>query len=300
MQLELFADDLGVLELGCDPYVVMSLQVGSPEVREVTRYRALSDGVIDDTLYTGARAITAAIRFRDKLLIGDCGTGVTAAKSMQTLIDMLTPYMSPRRRPTLTWQLPGSDELRSAVVRGVNWAWAVSGPKAQGIAPQWVCASGEILAGGPDAQRCETIKPSASVESGRTYDLVFDRSYPASDPVGGRTIHNPGTAHTHMVLTIYGPVTNPSFTIHGDTVFKTDRLGGIALTAGQTLVVDTRNRTVLFNGLTGSSRYQNTNYDEWNWDDLMLHPGENVIRFDGTGITVQTSAELCYTPTYVG
>jgi hypothetical protein len=295
VQAELYDVELGTLILGCDPYVVTSLQIGSPDVREVVRVRALNDGVIDDTRYTGSRAITLAIRFKDKLLRAGCDT----QPSMQTLIDQLTPYMSPRRRPTLTWQLPGSDQVRAAVVRGVNWGYSIQGPKAQSIAPQWVCPSGEILAGGPDARRCETVKPSASVEAGRTYDLVFDRTYPPSDPIGGRTIVNPGTAPAHITLTIYGPVINPQVTIN-DVVFKTDRLGGVTLAAGQTLVVDTRTRTILFNGLAGSSRYQNTNYDEWTWDDLMIQPGVNIIRFDGSGLSVQSAAELCYTPTYIG
>ena len=297
MQVELSDLELGVLELGCDPYVVTSIQVGSPEVREVTRFRSLADGVFDDTRYLGARAITLAIRFKDKLL-GAC-SGSDPNPSMQTLIDRLTPYMSPRRRPVLTWQLPGSDELRAAVVRGVNWGWSVDGPKAQVIAPQWVVPSGEILLGGVDALHCENIRPSVDVEAGRTYDLVFDRSYPPSDPIGGRTIVNSGTAPTHWVLTFYGPVVNPRFTING-VVFKTDRSGGVTLTAGQTLVVNTRNRTVLFNGVSGSSRYQNTNFDEWGWDDLLLKPGPNIVRFDGTGITAQTAAELCFIPSYLG
>ena len=298
MQVELSDPDLGVLELGCDPYVVASLQIGSPEVRDVTRYRSLADGTLDDTRFTGARAITLAIRFRDRLL-GRCTPDGAPLPSMQNLIDALAPYMTPRRRPTLTWQLPGSDELRAAVVRGVNWGYTIEGPKAQGIAPQWVVPSGEILAGGADALHCTTIRPSVDVEAGRTYDLTFDRSYPPSDALGGRTIVNPGTAPTHWTLTFFGPVTNPKFTING-VAFKTDRLGGVVLLSGQTLVVDTRTRTVLFNGLPTSSRYQNTNYDEWNWDDLMLQPGTNVIRFDGTSITAQTSANFCYTPSYIG
>lgn len=292
MQVELYDPDLGTLELGCDPYVVTSIQVGSPNVREVVRNRALADGTFDDTRYIGARAITLAIRFAD----------VAACRNpdldMQDLIDQLTPYMSPRRRPVLTWQLPRSDELRSAVVRGSNWPWEVSGPKAQGIAPQWVVPSGEILAGGDDALHCELIKPSADSEDGRTYDLTFDRVYPPSDPIGGRTIENPGTSNAHWVLTIFGPVVDPMFTVN-DVVFSADRLGGVTLVAGQTLVVDTRNRTVLLNGVAGASRYQNVNFDEWGWDDLLLRPGTNTVRFDGTGITAQTAAELCFTPTYL-
>jgi hypothetical protein len=295
VQVELFDDDLGFLELGCDPFVVASLQVGSPDVREVSRVRSLGDGVLDDSRYLGARAITLAIRFRDKLLSG-CGDN---PYSMQNLIDQLTPFMSPRRRPTLTWQLPGSDELRAAVVRGANWGWTVSGPKAQGITPQWVVPDGMILLGGPDAHQCVTIRPSVSVEAGRTYDLVFDRQYPASDPIGGRSITNPGTAPTHWTLTFYGPVVNPSFTING-IQFTTDRQGGVTLAAGQSLVVNTYNRTVLFNGLPDASRYQCTNYDTWAWDELLLEPGANVIRFDGTGLTAQSSAQLCYTPMFIG
>jgi hypothetical protein len=299
MQVELSDPELGVLELGCDPYVVASIQVGSPDVREVVRYRSLADGTLDDTRYTGSRAITLAIRFKDRLLGGGC-SGSTGQPTMQSLIDDLTPYMSPRRRPTLTWALPGSpDDLRAAIVRGVNWGWTVDGPKAQGIAPQWVVPTGEILAGGPDALHCVNIRPSVDVEEGRVYDLTFDRVYPPSEALGGRTINNPGSAPTHWTLTIYGPVVNPSFTVNG-VVFRTDRLGGVTLAVGQTLVVDTRARTVLFNGLPGSSRYQNTNYDEWNWDDLMLQPGENVVRFDGTTITSQTAADLCFTPAYIG
>jgi hypothetical protein len=290
MQCELYDAGLGTLELGCDPYIVASIQVGSPNVREVVRNRSLMDGTIDDTRYLGARAITLAIRYND--------VGCKSNQSMQTLIDKLTPYMSPRRRPTLTWQLPRSTDLRAAVVRGVNWSWAVSGPKAQAIAPQWVVPSGEILAGGPNARRCETIKPSTDGEAGRRYDLVFDRVYPASSPTGSRTIDNPGTAAAHWVLTIYGPVVNPKFTINGVAI-KTDRLGGVTLAAGQTLVIDTRARTVLFNGVAGASKYQNTNFDEWIWDDLMLLPGINTVRFDGTGLTVQSAAELCYTPVFL-
>lgn len=293
MECELYDAELGTLVLGCDPYVVTSLQVGSPDVREVVRNRSLADGTLDDTRYLGARAITMAIRFND---VSVCAADAEA--SMQTLIDRLTPYMSPRRRPRLTWQLPRSTQLRAATVRGVNWSWAVSGPKAQGIAPQWVVPTGEIVDGGPDARRCITIKPSSDTETGRTYNLVFNRAYPASNPIGGRTVLNPGTTNAHWTLTFYGPVTNPSFTING-VVFKTDRQGGVALVSGQTLVVDTRSRTALLNGVATASRYQNTNYDEWSWDDLMLKPGTNVIRFDGTALTAQSAAELCYTPTYL-
>lgn len=291
MQCELSDPQLGVLDLGCDPYIVTSIQVGSPDVREVVKNRSLADGSLDDTRYLGSRAITLSIRFND---VAPCDPN----DSMQTLIDRLTPYMSPHRRPTLTWQLPRSTEMRSAVVRGVNWGWTVAGPKAQAIAPQWIVPSGEIVAGGPNAQHCITIKPSTDIEPGRTYDFHPDRVYPASLPVGGRILVNPGTTEANWVLTFYGPVTNPMFTING-VVFSADRRGGVVLNAGQSLVTDSRARTVLFNGLSNASRYQNVNFEDWGWDDLMLVPGSNTVRFQGTGLTVQSAAQFCYTPTYL-
>lgn len=293
MQCELSDPELGVLVLGCDPYIVTSLQIGSPDVREVSRNRSLADGALDDTRFLGARAITLSIRFND---VNACT--FDADVSMQALIDKLTPYMSPRRRPILTWQLPRSNELRAAAVRGQNWGYEISGPKAQSITPQWVVPSGEIMAGGPDARRCITIKPSTDTEPGRTYNLVFPRVYPASGPIGGRTAVNIGTTSAHWTLTMFGPVVNPHFTING-VLFAADRRGGVTLTAGQTLVVSTRNRTVLFNGLLNQSRYQYVNYEEWSWDQLMLVPGTNIVRFDGTGLTSQSAAELCFTPTYL-
>jgi hypothetical protein len=292
VQAELSDPELGVLELGCDPFIVASLQVGAPEVREVLRNRSLADGALDDTRFLGTRAITMLIRFND------LKCGLDPDTSMQALIDRLTPYMSPRRRPTLTWQLPGSTEQRAAVVRGANWGWALEGPRAQAIAPQWVVPSGEILAGGPQAARCVTIKPSTDVEAGRNYDLTFDRVYPPSAPVGSRSIVNPGTALSHWELTIFGPVVNPEFKIN-DITFIADRRGGVTLAAGQTLVIDTRSRTVLFNDVASASRYQNVNFEDWSWDDLMIRPGQNTVRFNGTGMTEQSAAELCYTPAYL-
>lgn len=314
MQCELSDTDLGVLELGCDPYVVVSIQIGSPAVREVVRTRSLADGTLDDTRYVGARAITLDIRFNNMQPFCE-PAGIDY--SMQGLIDRLTPYMSPRRRPTLTWQLPRSTELRAAVVRGVNWGYTVAAPKAQAIAPQWVVPSGEILLGGPYAERCQLITPSTDVEDGRHYKNPeasgvedaygpyytntsgnVSRAYPFTLPVGGRIIDCYGTGPANWVLTFFGPVTNPSFTIN-DVKFSADRRGGVALLVGQTLVVNTRDRTVFLNGDPNSSRYQNVNFEDWGWDDLLIGPGENIVVFGGTGMTAQSAAQFCYTPTFL-
>lgn len=290
MQAELHEPKLGTLVLGCDPFVVASIQVGSPAIRVNTRDVALGDGTLDDTRYMGARAITVALRLKNG--------GVCGGETMQALIDAVTPYMHASRRPILTWQLAGSEDVRAATVRGVAWPYTFAAPKALVLPLQFTVPSGEIMAGaagGASAAICETIIPTADVEAGRTYDLTFDRSYPPSTPVGSRTIMNPGNHDAHWKLTIFGPVTNPSWTVNGVEMEFT----GLTLLAGQNLTISTRRRTILFDDNPADSRYNLVNYTDWGWEDLVLGPGENVVRFAGGGLSAATSAQLCYTPTFI-
>lgn len=289
MQAELHCYDLGTLILGTDPYVVAQLQIGSPAVRENLKNRSLADGVTDNSRYLGSRAITATIRLKSQ---SQCD-----GPPMQALFDRLLPYMHPRRRPTLTWQLYGSSTPRAAIVRGVTWPYAIDGPKHPTIAVSWIIPSGEIVEGGPNAKHCVTIQPAGEIELGRVYNLVPDRRYAASGPVGSRIINNAGTDWTHWVLTIHGPVVNPSFIVNGVGV-RFNRDGGLTLAVGQSVVLDTRARTALFNGDDTDSRYGNLNYDEWNWDDVRLAPGQNAVRFDGTNMTPMSTAVLCWTGTF--
>ena len=96
---------LGDLELRSTPFVAVSLQIGSPAVREVMRPRALADGMVDDTKYRGARAITVVLRLNEN---PNCGE-IAERTTIQGLLDTLLPYTSPRRRPTISWALPGSE-----------------------------------------------------------------------------------------------------------------------------------------------------------------------------------------------
>ena len=297
MQVELFEPSLGALELGCEPYVVTQMQIGSPAVRAVMRDRALADGSFDDTRFLGARAITVSIRMKH-------GSSCAAdAGDLQEMIDALVPYMSPRVRPTITWQLPGSADSRAAVVRGDSWPFILGGPKHQAIVLQWVCPSGEIFAGGDTAQHCETIQPGTDTEKGRTYDESYADGgrgpYPPSPPIGARTILNPGNATAHWEATIFGAVTNPILTING-TAISFIRNGGLVLAAGQTVVINTRERTILRNGNPIDSAYDRVNYEAWSWGDIKLKPGPNTIRFDGTALGTSATVIICYTPTYLG
>jgi len=291
-------DSLGDLALTCENgYVVTSFQLGSPAVREVAHERALADGTVDDTLYVGARAITVNLVLDQRVA------------PLQTLLDRLSPYVSPRRRPRFIWTLPGSEtERRSLTVRGVEAPFVLERPKYPPVVVQWVAPDGLITTPEPT---CEWIAPSSDEVDGRTYDecpLVpspdrietatttgrcYDRTYPPAQPRGGRIITTAGNEIAEWTAAFYGPITNPTITINDVPVTITVTLGW-----GQSVVIDTRERTILRNGDPTQSLYGQSNYQAWSWDQLRLRPGENSIRYSGYGITVETSAAFCWSDTW--
>lgn len=272
---------LGELDLTAPGFVVAGWEIGAPAERAVRRERSMTDGENDDTTYMGGRSVTVAITLNNRV----------PGRSTQSLYDALAPFTSPRYRPTLRWSLAGTpSDVRALTVVGSGLPLAIEGPKYQGVianfrSPDAYMFSAEL--------HCQTIVPSLSTELGRAYDLTFDRTYPASAPVGGFSIVNAGTAPADWTLTIFGATTNPEFQVN-DTLITFEDNGGVDLVAGQTLVIDTAAMTVLLNGEPVDSRYDRANFLDWTWDDLRLPPGMSEVRFDASVLTTDSRATLCW------
>lgn len=292
-------DGVGSLDLRCDPFTVVGWDISPAKVREVSRLRALADGTFDDTQYTGARAVTATIRLREQY----CGEN--GQYTMQDLFDMLAPFTQPRRRYDWTWVLPGSrgSARRRLFVRGEGYPIAIESSKHPTVVCSWVAPDGEITSadGGPegDGTFCQSITPSQDTEDGRTYDLTFDRVYPPSAGIGARIIHVGGNERTHWRATIYAESGNPMLVVNGTPILFTEN-GGLALTPGTWVTIDTRERTIYLNDDPLQSRYNRTNYFDWQWSDLMLKPGENLVRYTAETIGPNTSALFCWREVWAG
>jgi hypothetical protein len=63
---------------------------------------------------------------------------------------------------------------------------------------------------------------------------------------------------------------------------------------GQTLVIDQQERTVLLNNDPNESRYDRLNFEDWDWDDLALQPGANIVRLQGSGFTSTSLMTICW------
>lgn len=268
----------GRRECNADGYVVSDWTVGFPAVRPVVRNRALADGTVDDTRFVGARAISMSIAIDRRR--GD----------PQLTVDRLMPYLSPRYRPRLHWTIPGSDQERSALVRGADGPLQINGPQLHVVSASWVAPNGVLESA---AESCEIINPGSDTEDGRRYDLVFDRVYPPSLGIGDRLVVNEGNAVAEWTATIFGPCVNPALIINGVPI-RFDRSGGLTLTGGTSVTIDSRQRTILLNNDPGQSRYEFVNFTDWAWDDVRLQPGDNIVRFEGDTLDPGSQVQFCW------
>lgn len=273
--------DLGSIELRSAPFAVDSFTIGSRTTRAVVRNRALASGAYDDTRFGSTRAVTIALVLNET----DCGPE-TDRTTMQELYDRILPFMQPRRRPVMTWSLPGSGGvLRQMTVRPDSAPVQIARGRHPALVLSFVAPDGEITTPGV---RSTLIDPATDTEDGRVYstgtELKFDRNYPLSLAVGDRAITQNGNDDAHWRLSIFGGAVNPFFRIN-DILIDFASNGGLTLAAGTSVVIDTKERTIYLNDDPTTPRYDRTNFADWSWADLLLKPGANLVRFGADTLT---------------
>jgi hypothetical protein len=90
--------------------------------------------------------------------------------------------------------------------------------------------------------------------------------------------------------TITSTVTDPVLTINNVDIIFT----GLTLIAGQTINIDTANRTILRNNDPNDSIYGLTNFQDWTWDSIRVTPSLNFIRLEATVYSGDPAFTLCY------
>ena len=130
------------------------------------------------------------------------------------------------------------------------------------------------------------------VKGGGAIPMAIPWAIPVSTAsVIDKIVTNQGNEATDPIFTITGPGT--TFTITNFTTGKTFILS-TTLGAGDVVVIDIKNRTVILNGT--DNLYPDITGDFWS-----LIPGENELRFFVTGgLTVDTNLNLSYRDAYNG
>jgi hypothetical protein len=270
-------------------YVPQKIDLGFPEIREVANPRTDAHGIIDSTAYVGARPVVLEVALAPEL--------TELASTERSLGDTLRAWLAPAMRPYLVYQLDPSDPIRRLEVRntGASYISSFVDDDYQIMGIGWKAPNG--FAEDYEATEATTWSTTApTTETGRTYDLTFDRGYPATEEIEPNSVTVSGNVAVDAVIRLYGPCVSPA--ISNETtgaVLDFSGNGGLTLNAGEYLEVDVRNRTAYLNGDTSQSRYSYLNFSTSSrLPEFRLEPGTNTLRYTPASTTGTPQAVITF------
>lgn len=272
-----YIDDLQIH--GVAGYRVEAFAVGSPAPRAVALARPSGNGATDSTQFYGPRTVE---------IIGTV-IGTTAADLWASLDD-LKGALSLGAVRILRFRREGLTFDERMEVRVDSPVDVPLEPSNVSPVVRWGVS---LFAADPrmysDTLNTGTYDPTDSGAGGLAFPLAFPLTFDASEGVGRLTVENEGTISTPATFTITGPVTNP--TLDNDTTGESVYFTGLALASGDTVVLDTRDRTVLLNGTTLRPDLVDPALTDW----FDLEPGVNLLRLRGDDmVTTETELSVSY------
>lgn len=257
-------------------WVLKSIEVGAPQVRDAITARPSGHGTIDRTALVGARAVTANV------------AAVASPLELRQLVDRLAPFLHPGRRSTLT--LGDGTATRQLVVRSdgdTPIPWEAAGFLQLSIG--WVTVGYPFWLGAP---RSITLAPFAPAGGGGpTPPVPAPIVLPGEDPATAGIVVNAGTVGAHWTATVTGPAVGVG--VENITTGELVLLSGLPLAAGQVAVIDSLTRTVTVNG---ESRFSAVNGSLSTW--WLLPPGLSQLAVPTTSWSSPSSVLFQYRDTY--
>jgi hypothetical protein len=257
-------DGVELLRFGRDdPYWLITLDLGFPDVRDSTAGLPGRSGEYDTTTYHGARAVTAELRVRhDQVTARD------------VLYDQLLGYCAPRYRAWLYISKGGWSEERRLLVRGAQVSSAHTPQTVESLPVQvgWRAPGGVIESANLLEQ---TLFPVSGDEGGAalpwTFPLTFDPGYVP----GSAAVTNAGTTISYPYVDIYGYCADPVL----KNLTTGEQIGFVGLTvqAGDFLRLDLAERVALLTNDRGQSRYSLIDFASSSWWGLT--PGATDVAF---------------------
>lgn len=242
-------------------YVVRSFERPTAAVREVEVVQTDADGAYDETRHHGAGILTMTVAVIP-----------TPKASRDQLVRDLRGFLRPSIRPILEWAEDDGTEVR-AILRAMPLSGPDVLPMVQELQAQWKVPSGIVES---VVEHVAEIAADGD-ESGRAYNLVFNRMYPGGIGAGMIRVTNAGNTDAYPVVRIHGPVTDPR--LANETLDQRLEFSGLTIAAGDYVELDFREKTVQLNSNPGlpQSRYRYLDFAASQW--WVLEPGENLIRF---------------------
>ena len=129
----------------------------------------------------------------------------------------------------------------------------------------------------------QTASATPTPVGGRTYNRIYNLTYPIGSIATSTTVTNSGTTTTYPTITINGPVTNP---VVGSVTQNAYLYFNYTMNAGDVIVVDLYNRTVLLNGVPARNLLLGASL----WFNAQV--GINLFYFTGTSYTIGTTTAV--------
>jgi len=239
----------------------------SAPYRETLRDHEGTDGGFLDAEFEKGRDVIL-----EGIVYADSGT-------IESYLDSLKENYAPVQTPIPFYlKAPGVDERVVFVKpRGVRYDWATA--RRLGI------TNAQFLMYAEDPRIYDSnllnsvINYGGSSGLGLAFNVGFNVNFGGGATPAGTTLTNSGNRPTPIIFLITGPIVNPVITnsTSGHSLGFT-----IELLTGETLTVDTLNRTVYLN--TSLNRRNTLTNPDW----FFLDPGANTIVFGGTSGTGST------------
>jgi hypothetical protein len=255
-------------------YVPQSISLGHLDVREVVNKRPSANGTFDYTGLYGSRAVSANIGLAAEIADGSLYPDLVGLYDSD-LEDRLKAWTDPGARSYLYWKRDTMRSERRILIRGAAQSMPIQFAKSQF---DYVTMGFKAPEGtSEDAfDTSITIYAGGTTEFGRSYDLSFDRTYPDSPPIGAGLITNLGNTKVLPTVTFYGPCTQPRFA-NDTTGQKFEMKNTYGLVAGEYLVVNFKEGTVLKNGDINANDYDKVDFNVSTWWSII--PKTNSLRF---------------------
>jgi uncharacterized protein (DUF433 family) len=268
-------------------YFCTALNLGYPEVRDVTNNRPDQHGIDDQTMFYGKRVVTADI-------VADAAAGARIDEVMSDF----APFMHIDNKPVLHYVLdrPGAAE-RTLTLRATDYAASIAGADTREIHLSWIATDPFPL----DATVQTGTAWAAGVLAGRGYNLTFPRTYPTTSGGPGTTtynIHNSGDVPVYPILRVYGPITGARVQLHnndgsGDGAVKF--IASYIINSGAFVEVDMAKRVAYLNGNRQTPVLTAVDWLNSSW--LGINPyvpgtGANVCVMSMTGSSVSAITQV--------
>lgn len=257
-------------------WICQELDLGYPDIRDVTNPNPVAHGLVDRTKFFGGRAVTAKIM------------AYPGRMTLDQAVEQFAPFMDVGARPELHYTTDGDETERVLVLRASAWSAPMDPPPERPFQLSWIA---------PDPVASSVASSSATAWSGsggiggRTYNLTFNRVYPGGGGglPGSGTLISAGDVGFQPYLRIFGPITGPVVTfVTAQAPAATYRVAFLSTTridAGHFIGVDTAGHGAWLDDNPALPQLSQLDWTRMAWPVLPVAPNSTTMSLTGQNTT---------------